>query len=208
MIDLKLNPRQVRFCQYYVAGLSAGKAYVKAGYKDTNSTDHAYQLLKRPNIQNYIDELQHKNENVALISRDEIAQKLSIYIKNVTFENADPLRAIEIYCKLRGLNEPELLNVSANVQVLAILDELKHNKQLSETDAIDVVAEAKVVKQQKRIDKRNKVTKELNDAASASDDNEDIETVDAASVTNNTNVQSNMIDDEPEAELIKDDDNE
>lgn len=65
-----LNPKQQAFCQYYVECFNAAKAALDAGYSPTSCASIGYSLLRRPEVQAYIESLRqiksHKYRHTVL----------------------------------------------------------------------------------------------------------------------------------------------
>ena len=58
-----LTPKQQAFCQYYVQSFNAAKAAEEAGYSVTSCASIGYSLLKRPEVQAYIESLREINSH-------------------------------------------------------------------------------------------------------------------------------------------------
>jgi phage terminase small subunit len=74
---MKLNPKQLRFCQEYVADLNATQAAIRAGFKERSAKVTACRLLTKANIQSKIQELQKKISDRLEITPDMIIQELA-----------------------------------------------------------------------------------------------------------------------------------
>jgi phage terminase small subunit len=85
-----LNQRQLLFCEYYLQGMPANRAYVKAGYvsKTANSARRAaIDLLTNPTVREYIDEQRrHIKKNFELNRGMLIENLLNIAMGNVVEE--------------------------------------------------------------------------------------------------------------------------
>jgi len=56
-MEKELNARQIRFCQEYIIDLNGTQAAIRAGYSEDSAQQIASDLLLKPVIQNYIQEL-------------------------------------------------------------------------------------------------------------------------------------------------------
>ena len=100
-----LTPKQRRFCEKYVACLEAKRAAIEAGYTERSATVTSTRLMKRPEVQQYIAQLQAKLAERNAIDQDSIVRKLR--------ENHDAAkgagqynacnRALELEAKIGGL---------------------------------------------------------------------------------------------------------
>lgn len=65
-----LTPKQQAFCQYYIKSFNAAKAAADAGYSVHSAASIGYALLKRPEVQSYIESLRqieaHKYRHTVL----------------------------------------------------------------------------------------------------------------------------------------------
>jgi phage terminase small subunit len=59
---MKLNEKQKRFCHEYAVDLNATQAAIRAGYSAKTSGSMAFDLLKKPDIQSYIQKLRQERE--------------------------------------------------------------------------------------------------------------------------------------------------
>lgn len=55
--DQNLNEKQVRFCQEYIVDLNGTQAAIRAGYSEDSAASIASELLTKPKIQIYVQEL-------------------------------------------------------------------------------------------------------------------------------------------------------
>ncbi len=59
--DRKITEKQKRFCEEYLVDLDATQAAIRAGYSKDSACSIGEELLKKPEIRNYIQELkQHE----------------------------------------------------------------------------------------------------------------------------------------------------
>lgn len=104
-----LTPKQERFCQCIVSGMSGKDAYLTA-YENNSNANTAYKeamkLLAREDVQNKIKELRRPLElqaqTKALTERDQIKEKLWSMINNSATNDSDKLRAMDILNKMNA----------------------------------------------------------------------------------------------------------
>ena len=104
-----LTPKQERFCQCIVSGMSGKDAYLTA-YENNSNANTAYKeamkLLDREDVQNKIKELRRPLElqaqTKALTERDLIKEKLWSMINNSATNDSDKLRAMDILNKMNA----------------------------------------------------------------------------------------------------------
>lgn len=113
----ELTDKQRRFCEEYVIDWNATRAATAAGYSEKTARTIGAENLTKPNIQEYIEEIQKDLAKLAGVS----ALGNLIELKKIAFEidangksrrvpknkAIDRLRAIEIINKMLGYNAPE-----------------------------------------------------------------------------------------------------
>ena len=120
MIPMKLNPKQEIFCFEYVKSGNATAAYSVA-YGTTNESSAAAKasaLLRKPNIQERLTEIQSEIASEKIASATEVQERLSAIARREITEEVilssgervqrqvaikDVLKALEILCKIHGL---------------------------------------------------------------------------------------------------------
>lgn len=78
---MALTVKQEKFCQLYAVSGNATQSYIDAGYKaHCNNTARAEgsKLLSKPNIQARLKELQAKSENAAILTLEQIKERLTL----------------------------------------------------------------------------------------------------------------------------------
>ena len=104
-----MTPKQERFCQCIVSGMSGKDAYVTA-YNNNSNNNTAYReamkLLDREDVQSRIKELRKPLElqakTQALSERDKIKDKLWEIINGIDTNDSDRLRAMDILNKMNA----------------------------------------------------------------------------------------------------------
>lgn len=82
---MALTPKQEKYAQGLVAGLSQRQAYIEAGYSSKNKTDNyldveASKLFKNPKVRQRYNELMDKHKEKALWTREQAVNDL-IWLK-------------------------------------------------------------------------------------------------------------------------------
>lgn len=104
-----LTPKQEKFCQCIVSGMSGKDSYI-AAYENNSNDNTAYKeamkLLDRDDIQSRIKELRKPLElqakTQALTEREKIKTKLWEMINNSATNDSDRLRAMDILNKMNN----------------------------------------------------------------------------------------------------------
>ena len=75
----KLNARYKRFCEEFIIDLNGTQAYLRAGYKvsATVAASAAYDLLRKPEIQSYIQKLKSDRSDRTTVTSDRVLKELS-----------------------------------------------------------------------------------------------------------------------------------
>ena len=117
---MKLNPRQEQFCCEFAKSGNAGASYQKV-YGNTSEASAAVQghrLLKNPNVQARLKEIQDSMASEKIMDAKEIQERLSAIGRGQVTEEIitsdgerirkeatlkDQLKAIEILCRIQSL---------------------------------------------------------------------------------------------------------
>ncbi len=75
--ERKLSLKQKRFCEYYIISGNATDAALKAGYSEKTAYIIGFENLKKPKIQNYIEELTEKAESRRIADGQEVLEYLT-----------------------------------------------------------------------------------------------------------------------------------
>ncbi|GEN74098.1 terminase small subunit [Chryseobacterium lathyri] len=73
---MKLTEKQIKFCEEYLIDLNATQACIRAGYSEKTARQTGSENLSKPDIQNYISELQEKKSEELDITQTMILQEL------------------------------------------------------------------------------------------------------------------------------------
>ena len=73
---MALTPKQQRFVEEYLVDLNATRAAVRAGYKEKNAEQIAYQLLQKTSVSTAIQEAQQKRSERVQITQDYVLEGL------------------------------------------------------------------------------------------------------------------------------------
>jgi phage terminase small subunit len=124
-----MNPKQQLFCDYYLSGISATQAYIKAGYSKNGADRASHRLLKNAEICREVNKQQQKNAEIAMLSKEKLLNKISTQIESVDFEGLDTIKLIEIYNKMTGYNQPVKVEHSGELTMKGILSELRERRK-------------------------------------------------------------------------------
>lgn len=112
----KLTPKQERFCQEYVIDCNATQAAVRAGYSEKGANSKGAQLLANISISSRIRQLQMETAKKINITREWITNELiEIQSGSKTTYPPSSLKALEMLAKMYGLNEPEKIEISGEL---------------------------------------------------------------------------------------------
>lgn len=85
-----LEPRQQRFVQEYLVDLNGTQAAIRAGYSANTASEQSYDLLRKPQIQQAIEEGQQKLQAKLEMSAERVVQTLA------QIATADPRELVEV----------------------------------------------------------------------------------------------------------------
>ena len=73
----ELNPKQARFCDEYLVDLNATQAAIRAGYSQKTAGEIGYELLKKPEVQARIAELQAARAKRMEVTQDQVLREFA-----------------------------------------------------------------------------------------------------------------------------------
>lgn len=88
---MALTAKQKRFCDEYLIDLNATQSAIRAGYSPATAAEQATRLLRKVNIQEYIQELQDARSKRTDITKDRVLQELAA----IAFANIDDFVKVE-----------------------------------------------------------------------------------------------------------------
>lgn len=123
---MALTKKQKVFCEEYVAnGCNATQAYLAAfdaEYSTANNSGH--KLLRKPEVKEYITELQKEAFSAACINAERVALKLAKIAfadkKDDTYVVSAQLKALELLQKQLGLQSQKIeadINTEININI-------------------------------------------------------------------------------------------
>ena len=77
-----LTDKQKRFCEEYMIDLNATQAAIRAGYSEKTASESGYENLRKPQIENYIQDLKKDVSERNKITVDECVQILANIARN------------------------------------------------------------------------------------------------------------------------------
>lgn len=99
-----LKPRQEKFCQNYLLYRNATRAAIEAGYSEASAHNQGYRLLKEPEIQERLAEL----EAGIVTNIDVIAELEKQYeVAKNSGHGQTALKALELLARARGNNQED-----------------------------------------------------------------------------------------------------
>jgi len=97
----QLKERQEKFCQAYLISRNATSAAKEAGYSEKSAYNQGYELLKRPDIQRRLEELEEEySTDVDVVSELEKQYEQA----KVNGNGQTALKALELLSRVRGNN--------------------------------------------------------------------------------------------------------
>lgn len=124
-----MNKKQMAFAVEYVKDRNATQAAIRAGYSERSAYSQAHELLKKPEIQEAIKELEDAAAARAAVTVDKIVNRLNKIAEDPHAKDADRIRADELLGKYLGMFTDKVHvsgQLDTGVQKLqSILDQLK-----------------------------------------------------------------------------------
>lgn len=109
----KLTERQIRFCQEYIIDLIGSAAAVRAGFSENSAADQACELLKKPHVKAYVDELLEDRASRTRATADKVLSELYYLIA------FDPLDVFESNGCVRDIKDipKEVRKTIASIEI-------------------------------------------------------------------------------------------
>jgi len=101
----KLTPKQARFVHEYLADLNATQAAIRAGYKEKNAYQVGSENLRKPQIQQALQEAREAREKASMITAEWVLKEISKIAENEEEAARDRLKALELIGKHLGMWE-------------------------------------------------------------------------------------------------------
>jgi phage terminase small subunit len=101
----KLTKKQEAFCREYVVDFNGTQAAIRAGYSEKTATVSASENLRKPNVQNFIKELQSDRKERLEITADELTEFFRMMKDDENQKGADRIKAAENLAKRFGYYE-------------------------------------------------------------------------------------------------------
>jgi len=100
-----LTPKQAAFVREYMIDLNATQAAIRAGYKEKTAYQTGAENLRKPQIQQAIQELHKAAEEKCAVTVEWILSEIAKIAQDEEVKTADRLRALELLGKHLGLWE-------------------------------------------------------------------------------------------------------
>lgn len=97
-MDTKLNEKQKRFCNEYLIDLNATQAAIRAGYSEKTSYSIGSELLKKPEVQTYLQHLADKRSEKLELTPEWVLEQI-MDVAKTTAKDKDKLKALELLGK-------------------------------------------------------------------------------------------------------------
>jgi len=98
-----MNAKQIRFCEEYVKDYNGAKAAIRAGYSEKTARSIASEHLTKPDIQNYIQQLQEELLKQCRVETHVVLSKLMQEATNYDNPGSTRVQALGLLGKHIGL---------------------------------------------------------------------------------------------------------
>ena len=98
-----LNPKQRAFTVEYMKDKNATQAAIRAGYSKKTAYSQGFDLLKKPEVQQAIEEMEKKAQARAGITVEKIVDRINKIAEDPTALPRDRLKADELLGKYLGM---------------------------------------------------------------------------------------------------------
>lgn len=127
-----LKKQEEKYCQGRFEGLTQRQAYRQAfpiskNWQDGTVDNKACALEKKSEIRVRLEEIKNENASVALLSRENILERLVKIIdaSGIKYKGSDAVKALELYVRMCGYESPKEVTVSSDTTAtLAVIASL------------------------------------------------------------------------------------
>jgi phage terminase small subunit len=98
-----MNAKQEAFAIEYLKDRNATQAAIRVGYSEKTAYSQGCRLLKKAEVQEFINSKQEEARANATITVDDIVEQLKEIASNVLAKDADKIRALELIGKHLGM---------------------------------------------------------------------------------------------------------
>ncbi len=97
-----MTKKQVLFIQHYLSTQNATKSAIMAGYSVKSAYSIGAELLRKPEIKNYIEQQINERTNSLIADRTEREKFLTVIMRDDTEDTKQRLKACELLSRLQG----------------------------------------------------------------------------------------------------------
>ena len=97
-----MTKKQVLFIQHYLSTQNATKSAIMAGYSVKSAYSIGAELLRKPEIKNYIEQQMNERTNSLIADRTEREKLLTSIMRDDTEDTKQRLKACELLSRLQG----------------------------------------------------------------------------------------------------------
>lgn len=113
----KLTPKQAAFVHEYMIDLNATQAAIRAGYKEKTAYQTGAENLRKPQIQQAIQEARDAREKSSMITVEWVLAQIASIAQDEETQQRDRLKALELLGKHLGMWERREDTESQGVKV-------------------------------------------------------------------------------------------
>lgn len=113
----KLTPKQAAFVHEYMIDLNATQAAIRAGYKEKTAYQTGAENLRKPQIQQAIQEARDAREKRSMITVEWVLAQIASIAQDEETQQRDRLKALELLGKHLGMWERREDTESQGVKV-------------------------------------------------------------------------------------------
>lgn len=114
----KLTPKQAAFVHEYLVDLNATQAAIRAGYKAKTAYQTGAENLRKPQIQQAIQEARDAREKRSMITVEWVLAQIASIAQDEKAQQRDRLKALELLGKHLGMWERREDTESQGVKVM------------------------------------------------------------------------------------------
>jgi len=121
---MKLTAKQKVFCEEYLKDLDATKAAIRAGYSSKTASEMGYENLRKPHLQEYIQDHKNKRSERTRITADKVLKELeAIALNDEEVKPEARIKALDLLGKHLGIYERDNSQKSEGLIIKVVTEE-------------------------------------------------------------------------------------
>ena len=119
----KLNLKQKKFADEYIASGNAYQSAIKAGYSESYAKTHVYKLLENARITEYLREKTKELDKKKIATMEEVQQFWASVLRSDEMDIRERIKVSELIARSQG-GFIDKVNISGGLEKVVIVDDI------------------------------------------------------------------------------------